>query len=192
MVLRWAIRKTGPLERPESNNINDTEGASVFCNQCGAEVAAKNRFCVKCGAASSVSNDERPAANPALAIAKYCQSCGNGVVATAVVCPKCGSAVSGQGFGGKSKTTAVLLAVFLGGWTWLYTFKKDAWKFWVGLGLFVLAIIIFLDYLDGLNNYDANGNAILGWYLIVSLGTRVWAIIDVAVKNSQWYGNYPN
>ena len=30
----------------------------------------------------------------------------------------------------KDKTVAVLLAVFLGLWTWVYTCKKDAWKFW--------------------------------------------------------------
>lgn len=36
----------------------------------------------------------------------------------------------------KNKTTALYLAVFLGYWTWLYTYSKDRWKFWLGLVLF--------------------------------------------------------
>jgi hypothetical protein len=35
----------------------------------------------------------------------------------------------------KSKTVAILLAVFLGPWTWLYTYRRDAWKATLGLGL---------------------------------------------------------
>ena len=35
----------------------------------------------------------------------------------------------------KDKTAAILLAVFLGFWAWLYTYKRDAWKFWLCLGL---------------------------------------------------------
>jgi hypothetical protein len=35
----------------------------------------------------------------------------------------------------KSKSVAVVLAIFLGIWSFLYTYKKDAVAFWVGLGL---------------------------------------------------------
>jgi hypothetical protein len=38
----------------------------------------------------------------------------------------------------KSKRTAVVFAVFLSFWTWCYTYRTDAKKFWVGL---VVAII---------------------------------------------------
>jgi Protein of unknown function (DUF2510) len=68
----------------------------------------------------------------------------------------------------KSKTTAVLLAVFLGFWTWLYTYKTDAWKFWLNLGLGIVTIGIF-------------------W-----LASWVWAIIDTSVRSDTWYQQFPN
>lgn len=54
--------------------------------------------------------------------ARYCPVCGTGLVAQAVICPSCGSPTGQSSFGGKSKTAGVLLAVFLGPWTWLYTY----------------------------------------------------------------------
>lgn len=68
----------------------------------------------------------------------------------------------------KTKTTSVLLAVFLGIFTWLYTYKKDAWKFWVNLGMTVVTIGIW---------------GIVAW---------IWAIIDTAVRPSSWYEAFPN
>ena len=43
----------------------------------------------------------------------------------------------------KSKTTAILLAVFLAFWMWIYTYKVDAWKFWLNLGLTVVTLGIW-------------------------------------------------
>jgi hypothetical protein len=67
----------------------------------------------------------------------------------------------------KSKTTAVLLAVFLSFWTWVYTYKTDAWKFWLNLSLSILT----LGY----------------WNLFVSW---IWSIIDVSIKDNKFYNNY--
>ena len=77
----------------------------------------------------------------------------------------------------KDKTAAILLAVFLGGWTWLYTYKKDAWKFWVSLALHITVF-----------------NPIWTWILLFlpNIGLHVWAIIDVCVKPQQFYDYYPN
>jgi hypothetical protein len=77
----------------------------------------------------------------------------------------------------KDKTAAILLAVFLGGWTWLYTYKKDAWKFWVALAL---NLTVF--------------NPLWTWILafLPNIAIYVWAIIDVSVKPSQFYDYYPN
>lgn len=66
----------------------------------------------------------------------------------------------------KSKTTAILLAVFLGLWTWCYTYKKDAWKFWLNL---VLSILTF-----GL------------WGLVA----WVWAIVNTARRPEEFFTNY--
>lgn len=98
---------------------------------------------------------------------KFCGSCGAPLVATAVICPSCGTSVGAL----KSKTVAVLLAVFLSFWTWIYTYKKDAVKFWIGLvaGL-------------GLGFLTMGITAVIVW---------VWAIIDVAVKPESFYQQYP-
>lgn len=66
----------------------------------------------------------------------------------------------------KEKTTAVLLAVFLGFWTWCYTYKKDAWKFWLNLGLSAVTI---------------------GHWLPVAW---IWAIIDAARRPKEFYSNF--
>jgi hypothetical protein len=102
----------------------------------------------------------------------FCPSCGEAIKTKAVICVHCGVAVSSQAplspLSPKSKTTAVLLAVFLGFWTWCYTYKRDAWKFWVNLGLTVVS---------------------LGFYAVIAW---IWAIIDVSVKPQDFYREFPN
>lgn len=66
----------------------------------------------------------------------------------------------------KDKTAAVLLAVFLGFWTWCYTYKKDAWKFWLNLGLSLVSI---------------------GYWLPVAW---IWAIIDASRRPAEFYINF--
>jgi hypothetical protein len=102
--------------------------------------------------------------------AKFCGSCGNPLVATAVICPQCGTAAGSP----KSKTTAILLAVFLGFWTWVYTYKTDKVKFWVGLASCLLIVVPVVGLI---------------W---VFLGIRIWAIIDVCVKPDGYYQQFPN
>ena len=75
----------------------------------------------------------------------------------------------------KSKTTAVVLAVFLGFWTWLYTNKVDMAKFWIGLGASVGSALLVPQI-----------------YLIVGVGITVWAIVDQARRPHSFYNNYPN
>ncbi len=63
----------------------------------------------------------------------------------------------------RKKTTAVLLAVFFGYFSWIYTWEKNKNKFWINL-----ALALF-------------GFGIIGW---------LWAIIDNASKPSEFYQNY--
>jgi len=65
--------------------------------------------------------------------------------------------------GPKSKTTAVVLAVLFAFWTWLYTYEKEAWKFWLN---FILTIITFGVW------------GLISW---------IWAIIDTASKPESYY-----
>jgi len=108
-----------------------------------------------------------PAAPAAPPVTSFCKGCGTGLVATAITCPQCGTPVRSQN--PKSKSTAVLLAVFLSFWTWCYTYKRDAWKFWLNLVLGVLTVGI--------------------WTLFVGYW---WAIIDAARRPASFYENFPN
>jgi hypothetical protein len=76
----------------------------------------------------------------------------------------------------KSKTIAVLLAVFLGYWTWLYTSKFDLWKFWIGIGLTILGVITYCISLF--------------FGLIFTLGVYIWTIVDTTTKSDNFYNNY--
>jgi hypothetical protein len=77
----------------------------------------------------------------------------------------------------KDKSVAVLLAVFLGCWTWIYTYKKDAWKFWLCLGL-------------NLTVFNPLWTVFV--LLLPNIGLWIWSIIDAASKHDQFYRNYPN
>jgi uncharacterized protein (DUF983 family) len=107
------------------------------------------------------------------AVAQYCVTCGNGLVATAAICPRCGTPVSRTQAGAKSRTAAVVLAVFLSFWSFLYTYSNSAWKFWLGLGLsvgsFILALII-----DG----ATHNSAAAGVWSLIALGVWIWSIVD--------------
>ena len=121
----------------------------------------------------------------------YCSKCGQELTGNAAYCPKCGTAVIQQAAavsaqpisevsGGKNKTASILLAVFLSFWTWLYTYKKDNWKFWVGLVLNIFAIP--LAVIIGILTFGIG--AIL---VIAPAGVWVWAIVDVSIKPDTWY-----
>jgi hypothetical protein len=103
---------------------------------------------------------------------RMCPACGGQVFATAAICVRCGTPLASP----HSKGAAILLAVFLHFWAWLYTYKRDAWKFWVGLILEIIGLVtaIFL----------------IGFVFI--FGVWIWAIIDVSVKSESWYQLYPN
>ena len=76
-----------------------------------------------------------------------CQTCGGHLEPTARFCNVCGSPAVPESTSRKSKTVSVLLAVFLFYWTWLYTYKRDGWKFWLAFvlsGLPILIAVVFM------------------------------------------------
>jgi len=118
-----------------------------------------------------------------LSISKYCVSCGTGLVATATMCPRCGSPALGVYSGvalnqGKSRATAVLLAVFLSFWSFLYTFREAKWKFWLGGGLVIGTFLV--DTVDAIARPDHNSLLGFVWFM-TSFGVWVWAIIDRSI-----------
>lgn len=66
----------------------------------------------------------------------------------------------------RSKTAAVVLAVFFGYFSWIYTWEKNYKKFWMNLAISVVT----LGY-----------GSIIGW---------IWAIIDNASKPDEFYTDY--
>jgi hypothetical protein len=67
----------------------------------------------------------------------------------------------------KDKSVAVILAIFFGVFAWLYTYKLDAWKFWLNL------VLLFVTF------------GIWGF------GAWLWAVIDVSVKPQEYYTQFP-
>lgn len=82
---------------------------------------------------------------------------------------------SQAGTAAPTKTTAVLLAVFLSFWTWLYTYKTDAKKFWIGLSASIVGAI--------------TAAFVVGIFIV--LGIWIWAIVDAARRPDDFYAAYP-
>ena len=108
---------------------------------------------------------------PAPVATKICPSCNAELLKTAVVCPKCGSAVAKPA---KDKTVAILLAVFLLFWTWLYTYQVDKTKFWIGLGLCVLGALTAIFLVGD----------------VIIFGVWIWSIVTVAKRPQSWYSDF--
>ena len=149
----------------------------------------------------------------------FCSQCGNPLVQTAVICPNCGSPTArfnqmkpsvpvNNYYPGavvvplKSKTTAVVLAVFLGIWSWLYTYDVNKKKFWgtltFYLGLSVVFVVwgVYMYFQVQIGNYrdavEIMFFQIVGYvWIFTPTGLTLWAIIDNATKPSAFYENYP-
>lgn len=127
----------------------------MFCTSCGSQQPDQAVFCSSCGARAQVSAPQavqQPYAQPV-----YQQ-------------PQ-----PAYGPTPKSKTSAVLLAVFLGVWAWLYTYKFDATKFWITFS--VSFVLFFL-------------NLVLPGIGFLGLGFYIWVIVDVANRSDDWYATY--
>jgi len=89
-----------------------------------------------------------------------------------VVCPSCynrlvENVALRKAIKSKSKNVAVVLAAFLGFWSWLYVFEQEnRWKFWLNLCLTVVTLGIW------------------------GLGAWIWAIIDMSRKPISYFENY--
>jgi len=74
----------------------------MYCKNCGNPMDPNAAVCVKCGCAKGTGMS-------------YCQNCGNPTVPGAAVCTACGAALNVVTAESKSKMTAGLLGIFLGG-----------------------------------------------------------------------------
>ena len=75
----------------------------MYCKNCGNAMDPNAAICVKCGCAKGVGSS-------------FCPNCGNSIQPGASFCPSCGYAIPAKpAAGAKSKMTAGLLGIFLGG-----------------------------------------------------------------------------
>ena len=68
----------------------------------------------------------------------------------------------------KDRTTAIILAIFLGLFAWIYTYKLDKGKFWA-------ALIV---------------NIFLWWTVVAPVLTWILVIIDMSTKSKDKFTNY--
>ena len=74
----------------------------MYCKNCGNAMDPNAAICVQCGCAKGTG-------------ANYCYNCGQPTVPGAAACTSCGVALNNVTAGSKSKMTAGLLGIFLGG-----------------------------------------------------------------------------
>ena len=74
----------------------------MYCKNCGNAMDPNAAICVQCGCAKGTG-------------ANYCHNCGQPTVPGAAACTSCGVALNNVTAGSKSKMTAGLLGIFLGG-----------------------------------------------------------------------------
>ena len=183
-----------------------------FCSKCGSALGAGSAFCANCGTpVASVAAPEAPSAPVAHAAPMQTppQSAYNP-----------GYAPAGAQYAGapkpRTRSTAILLAIFLGYWSWLYTFKVNKGKFFAGLGFGLLSAIVTTS----VSIYNSNQmrlfreciwDAYMGtvwdeaicydydsiWWPIVvvgilGVGMYVWSLVDNIRKSEEFYRAYPN
>ena len=103
---------------------------------------------------------------------RSCPACSNPTIGSAVMCVNCGTPLAAS----RSKGIALILAVLGSFLTWLYTYRRDTTKFWIGFAASIVGIIASV--------------VVIGVFVL--LGIWVWAIIDTALKPESWYQQYPN
>ena len=131
---------------------------------------------------------------------KFCYACGRGLIRSAVVCPGCGTPavasiedpnatggfvpvqLEGNEIEPKSKSVAVVLAIFFGYWTYLYTYRLNAGKFWWYFSITVVLVVLTIT-IPNLSPLFAST------ILIVS---AVIVILDTAMTPAEFFRRYPS
>ena len=70
----------------------------------------------------------------------------------------------------------MIMAFTLAPFNWLYTYRRDSSKFWIGFSLFMLGMLLIL----------------WGVGEVLIFGVWVWAIVDSLVKPDVFYRQYPS
>ena len=155
----------------------------AFCSNCGTQYADGGRFCPKCGAPAAAQPMAPPVYAPPPQPPPY------GAYAPPPQAPYPNYAPPPQPmyanmqaqprYGGKSKSTAVILAILFSFFTWLYTFKRDGMKFWACLILYGISLVTIVS---GIYLYDIQ--------LLIFPAIWLWAVIMALARSGNWYAQY--
>jgi len=144
----------------------------------------------------------------------FCPECAKPIKRNAVICVNCGIQIKKlevetqaiekeQKITPKIKSLAIFLAVFLSFFTWLYTYKKNASKFWFSLGFTIVIFAInyawyyiLMGYASSISDYIISFNfTVYIVYAIAYYATIIifwlWAVIYSCIKSQSFYTNYP-
>jgi len=118
----------------------------------------------------------------------FCPECGKAVKRNAVICTHCGIQIKPLQTvptrneeiiaSPKSRKVALWLVLFLGFFSWLYTIRKDWWKFLISLAIFFILFFVI----------RRNETAAF----IIGAIIYLWPVIDVTIRKESFYENYPN
>jgi hypothetical protein len=92
----------------------------------------------------------------------------------------------------KSKLVSILIAVFLSFFTWIYTYNRNGWKFWLGFalsGIPLLTAAVFLEFYISDISWLPDDLLIFLSYAL-PMAVWAWAILDSAIKSREWYAGY--
>ncbi len=102
------------------------------------------------------------------------------------------------------KSIAIILAVLFGFWAWLYTFGKDAWKFWVCFGLNIFPTFFIASVFHFGSTYEPKTPSLEGesmayalmgaFFLSAGAWSLTWlvAVLDSAIKSKKRYISLSN
>ena len=146
----------------------------------------------------------------------FCPECAKPIKKNAVICVNCGIQIKkleiekptidiDQKITPKIKALAIFLAVFLSFFTWLYTYKKNASKFWLSLGFTIVIFAInyaqyyiFTNvinfYVNSATIYNIDLNFHLAYVIVlyaIIIIFWLWAVIYSCIKPQSFYTNYP-
>lgn len=115
----------------------------------------------------------------------FCYSCGSIVKINASTCPKCGVPLRYPTHKNrtKEKETAILLSIFTSFFTWAYIYDNNEIKFWIGLSVSIISIIVAKFLFDSQTTY---------WYLFLLPIVIIWvfAIADVSLKSREYFKSF--
>jgi hypothetical protein len=165
----------------ENNKISKKED-EIFCPECGNIIKKYSVFCSYCG---TKIKEQEISRNPS-----YSQNINisQSTNIPNIVDPK-------------SKITAIILIIFFGYWGWLYTYRRDSWKFWLSFSLSIVVLIPLICIFGGVSTAGVLAEDIEGvgaasgfFFLIIGLfqgAIWLWALVDRIVKTPNYYDKYP-